>query len=255
MKTIEPFLVDVRVFISVMVLLCLPFMAYSQCEPDLINCVDVDEPGQMCPSVLPDGFVNDYYDQIITVLTPESGSVVGLNIKLHKLRLESVENLPEGIEFHSETNEFFANRAYCITLNGTPSEIGVYKLIITATLYIRVLGIPIRWGQHVDSTSIVMTIKNGTSINTFSQDEFSLINAYPNPFETTVRIGFCESSPAESELRVFNMMGRLVYQERIMGVSGENYFEFNGQDLTAGYYIYSIIRENRPLMGRMVKRR
>ena len=116
------------IFLSGILFITFSQSGYTQCEPDLVNCVDIDEPGQMCPSVLPDGFTGEYYEQIITVLTPGSGNVGNLNITIAKLKLESVENLPEGIEYESETNMFFANQAYCLALKGTPLNTGTYKL-------------------------------------------------------------------------------------------------------------------------------
>ena len=228
-------------------------IAYSQCEPDLVNCVDDDEPGQMCPAVLPDGFVDVYYEQVITVLTPESGNVGSLNINIHKLKLESVENLPEGMEYESATEEFYANEAYCISLKGTPQKEGTYKLKITVSPYILIFGIPFKWGEHVDSTSIVMNIAHSTYVDPRENQDFSLINAYPNPFSTETKIGFNESKEGDVDLRVFNMLGGEIYFERIRSSIGENYFNFFGSALVPGYYLYAIIRKDKVLNGRLIK--
>lgn len=227
--------------------------AYSQCEPDLVNCLDDGEPGQMCPAVLPDGFVEVYYEQVITVLTPESGNVGSLNINIHKLKLESVENLPEGMEYESTTDEFYANEAYCISLKGTPKEEGTYKLKITVSPFIMIFGIPVKWGEHVDSTSIVMKIAHSNYVDPRENQDFTLINAFPNPFSTGTKIGFNESLGGEVDLRVFNMLGGEVHLERIMSTVGENYFDFSGSSLMPGYYLYAIVREDKVLNGRLIK--
>lgn len=227
--------------------------AYSQCLPDTENCIDTDEPGQMCPSNLPDGYLGEYYDQVITILTPESGNVGELNINIHKLRLESVENLPAGITYHSATNEFFAGESYCIQLKGTPILAGTYKLKITVTPFVRILGVPVPWGKYVDSTSVVMNIAMPAYINDPGGLDFSLINAYPNPFNSTTRIGFYEIKGAETELRVFDLSGKQVHYENMEGSIGENYFDFTGQALRPGFYLYSVVRENEKLIGRIVK--
>ena len=241
--------------ISGILILGLSQRGFSQCEPDLVSCVDVDEPGQMCPSVLPDGFVDEYYEQIITVLTPKSGNVGGLNINVHKLKLESIENLPAGIDYQTTTDEFYADEAYCVSLTGTPLAIGTYNLKITVIPYVLFLGIPVKWGVYVDSTSIVMHVGNSTFSDPLSSQDFSLINAYPNPFSSGTRVGFVGKDEKDVELRVFNMLGRQLYYEKVVSTIGDNYFDFAGYELEPGYYLYAIIREEKVLNGRLIKNR
>ena len=255
MKNVDLKKLVINSWVFVLLIFGLPQMSFSQCEPDIINCLDTDEPGQMCPSVLPDGFLGEYYEQIITVLTPESGNVGELNITIHHLKLESIENLPEGITYNSETDEFVANEAYCLSLTGTPIVTGTYNLKITVIPYIRVLGLAVKWGEYVDSTSIVMNIGVSSYTNPLGNQDFALINAYPNPFSSSTRIGYTESDVEDVELRVYNMLGRQMHYEMMESEIGENYFDFSGQDLPPGYYIYSVIRKNRPIMGRMIKSR
>ena len=45
----------------------------AQCIPDTINCVDTTgNPGEICPSDLPDATVNLLYDETITIIPPGS---------------------------------------------------------------------------------------------------------------------------------------------------------------------------------------
>ncbi len=253
MKYNQGFILFLTIFLIGIILTGFSTEGFSQCEPDLVNCIDVDEPGQMCPSVLPDAMVGDFYDQNITVLTPESGNVGELNITIVKLRLESIENLPEGMSYHSENTEFYANEAYCIKLDGTPILAGTYKLKITVSPYISILGIPVKWGEHVDSTSVVVNVGIPAYIDPVENQDFTMINAFPNPFTWEAKIGFYDQKTEDVELRVFNLTGQQVHYERIDQAVGLNYFDFNGNSLSPGYYIYAVIRKDEVLNGKLIK--
>ena len=64
-----------------------------------------------------------------------------------------------------------------------------------------------------------------------------------------------DPSQGEAELIVFSMLGRQIYNEVIMANKGANYFNFNGEDLLPGYYMYAIIREQKSIKGRIIKNR
>jgi len=243
------------VIFCLLMMVAIPLRGYSQCEPDTIYCIDTEEPGQICPDELADGTVGQEYKQYLTVLAPESGNIGPININIYKLRLESIENLPPGIKFNSEFSEFFPNQAYCVSLSGIPTKTGRYKLKVSVTPFIRFLGIPLAMPVQEDSTSAVLRIKTSTSIISELRDDFSLIEAHPNPFITTTRIGYNDSSPEEAELLVYSLMGELLHRERLSGNAGENYFDFNGEVLPAGYYLYTIIRAREILSGRIIKSR
>jgi len=227
--------------------------SYSQCIPDTINCIDEDEPGQICPDELPVGTVGEEYKHYITILAPESGNVGQINIRLYKVRLESIDNLPPGIEFNSETMEFYPNEAYCVSLTGIPVEAGTYDLTVAVTPFISLLGIPFAMPVQKDSTSVSIIIEASSGVNSLNGRDFALIDAYPNPFMTSTRIGFLDLSPADTELRVFNMLGKQVYHEIITGSTGRNYFQFTGAEIPSGFYLYIVSKDNRRLRGRLIK--
>ncbi len=231
------------------------FVSYSQCEPDLVNCIDVGDPGQICPAELANGILDVAYEENITVITPDTVSILDAKIAIEKITLDSIKNLPPGLDFNSETLEFFPNEAYCVSITGTPTETGTFFLKIYVSPYVLIFGNYVSLGSQVDSTSVSLTIEASSSINVRDKDEFSLIYAYPNPFMTSTNIGYLEPSQGEAELKVMNMLGRQIYQEKIMAVRGENYFQFKGSELPPGYYIYAIIREQKSLVGKMLKRK
>ncbi len=228
--------------------------SYSQCEPDLVNCIDVGDPGQICPEVLAIGTVGVLYEEYITIIAPDTAIVGEVKIGLAKIVLDSIENIPNGLEFNAETVEFFPNQGYCVSLTGTPTESGTFFFKIYVTPYILFADTYVALVAQVDST-ISLTIESALSIRPIGDIDFSLIQAYPNPFKISTRIGFMAPLQGEAELIVFSMLGRQIYNEVIMANKGANYFNFKGEDLLPGYYMYAIIREQKSIKGRIIKNR
>lgn len=229
--------------------------AKSQCEPDRLNCVDINEPGQICPAQLANGFIGAEYEEVITIIAPDVANIDDVQIDLLKITLDSIQNLPPGLEFHGETNEFFPDEFYCVTVSGTPTETGTFYLKIYVMPYVDFFGADLPMGTQIDSLSVSITIEESSGIKELDDDGFALINAYPNPFQSSTRIGFLEPDHGEAELRVMDMLGKEIFHERIVAVKGENYFQFNGDNLPPGYYIYAILREQKSFKGKLLKRK
>jgi hypothetical protein len=227
---------------------------YSQCEPDTINCIDVNEPGQVCPSQLEDGIIGVAYEKTITIIAPDTVTIDQVKIAIGKITLDKIENLPPGISYAASTSDLFPNEPNCVSINGTPVEEGNYPIKIYITPHILVGFVYYPVIQLVDSTSVSLKIESALGINSLEKVDFSLIHAYPNPFMTSTRIGYLEPLGGVAELRIMNMLGKQIYGERINAVKGENYFQFTGDDLPAGYYVYAIIREQKSLKGKLLKR-
>ncbi len=79
----------------------------AQCEPDTVNCKDTGDPGQICPRFLPEAVVNEAYDEVITVFAPDTASVGGHQIGLAYIVVDSVKNLPPGIEYYANAEIFY----------------------------------------------------------------------------------------------------------------------------------------------------
>jgi hypothetical protein len=239
----------VFLFILILVLPVRP-----QCEPDFENCIDVNQPGQICPRYLATGNVGSEYLETITIIAPDTVTILNIPIRIEKITLDSIHNLPPGLDFYGETTEFMPDGYYCVSISGTPANAGTYYLKIYVTPYINVYNNLVSLGAQVDSTSVSITIEPSLGIESIKQEQFSLIYAYPNPFMTSTRIGYIEPANGLAELRIMSMLGKVLYHERIQAVKGENYFNFSGDELPPGYYVYSISREGESLQGKLLKR-
>ena len=71
----------------------------AQCEADTVNCKDTGDPGQICPANLPDAVLNEAYDEVITVIAPDTASLGIIQIGIAYIIVDSVLNLPPGLNY------------------------------------------------------------------------------------------------------------------------------------------------------------
>lgn len=231
------------------------YAGFSQCLPDTANCKDVGDPGEICPDSLPLGMQGVPYEEVITIISPDEVTIGAVSTPLVKIRLDTVLNLPPGIIYESEHNEFFPDSVYCISLSGIPTDTGTFYLGITVTPYIIILGSVVALPQVTDDTSVFIRIEPPSLSELVENSEFNILTAHPNPFQISTRIGYTLSTPVDIKLLVYNMLGRKVYHEKMMGSFGENYFNFTGESLPSGIYLYSVIWGNQAFNGKLVKSR
>ena len=226
---------------------------YGQCTPDP-TCEDIDEPGQFCPLDLPKGVINVLYDETVTVIppgnyiVPEIGEVIILHIKI-----DSVENMPTGIDYTPNADILYPGTAYCIQLNGTPTEVGKDTLAIYITAMVDVLGgieVPV-----VDDSSIVITIQETAGINPEKGSGFQVFQNVPNPFSELTRLDYFVPYHDRIELNVYNVLGVLVHHESEVSPPGEHSFRFDGRGLEPGTYFYTVESRETSISGKLVKSR
>ena len=69
---------------------------------------------------------------------------------------------------------------------------------------------------------------------------FAVHQSYPNPTEDEATITFTNPRMEEVELKVFNMLGAMVYNQKIMSESGVNDIKLNTGRMSSGLYIYTV---------------
>jgi hypothetical protein len=89
--------------------------------------------------------------------------------------------------------------------------------------------------------------ENVMSADQFQGDNhsFKLYQNYPNPFNPVTNISYSIPSPGYVELKVYDILGRLV-RTLVNGYknTGQYKVEFNGSNLASGVYIYRLIAGN-----------
>ena len=240
-----------RLIIFLAIALCSGMKLSAQCEPDTVNCKDIGDPGQICPNDLPSGELNVNYDEVITIIPPGSFEAYILTY----IVIDSVKNLPPGIDYFPNADIFYPDTAYCIQLSGTPTQDGDFTLAIYISPFIDVLGTPTKGPQVVDDSSLVVTIQNTSRIEANQMTEFMVFQNVPNPFSEVTRLAYYTPVQEQIELSIYNILGVLVHQEKEWSAPGKHNFNFDGKELQPGTYLYHINAGEEYYSGKILKSR
>lgn len=127
------------------------------CTPDP-TCIDTENPGEVCPLVLPVAYQGQLYDEAVTVIPPPSYQ--GLDV-IHSIKITNVTGLPEGMSWCKSQDVFLVTSPatrYCCQLYGTPEQVGEYPLTLTIVPYINVGGFPWEQDPMTDDTSLTIVV-------------------------------------------------------------------------------------------------
>jgi hypothetical protein len=195
----------------------------------------------------------------------------GNTINLLGIRMDSIENLPCGLcwSSSSSTNEFAKDNSGCIRITGkTTDAAGQYKLrlIISADsdpaagyeyeklnadlgnvfLYLRVTeqgGVCSVGGSDTIKPSIPGKTASKTcpvGINEINSNGITALTLVPNPMNSEAKISFAAETAGTETIRLFNILGREVYNNTISVRSGMNETIIMRNDMPNGVYILSI---------------
>lgn len=132
-------------------------IANAQCTPDP-NCTDPEGDGEFCPTDFPSAIEDEYYEQVLTIISPtEQEGVV-----LDHIEIVTINNIPPGMNYQCQDNncDFYPQIPKCVNVFGTPEvdSWGEYKLYITIEVFIDLFGVVISAGEIVDSSSVVTVL-------------------------------------------------------------------------------------------------
>jgi len=225
----------------------------AQCAPDTVNCEDIGDPGQFCPLKLPHAGLNVLYDETVTVIPPGTYMFGQTQLTILHIRIDSVKNMPPGIDYFPNADIMYPDTAYCIQLTGTPTEVGVDTFNIYITAMVDILG-GIEY-QVVDDSSIVLRVVEVLGTDPKQITEFKVNPNVPNPFSDFTRMAYFSPSEERVELCVYNILGVRVHQESEIVAPGEHHFAFDGRNLEPGIYLYSVASSDAWFTGKLIKSR
>ena len=238
-------------FLAILAIVILTGIKLSaQCEPDT-TCVDIGDPGQFCPIDLPLAVVNVLYDEVVTVIPPGTFEILGTEVTILYIKIDSVKNIPPGIDYYPNADILYPDTAYCILLTGTPTQAGEFALAIYITAMVDLYG-GIE-AQVVDDSSIVITVQETAGIDPNQVTEFQVFQNVPNPFSEVTRLDYFTPFEERVELNVYNILGVLVHQESELVPSGKHHFGFDGSALQPGTYFYRVANSKAFFTGKFVK--
>lgn len=97
-----------------------------------------------------------------------------------------------------------------------------------------------------DTTGCMLTSLEHTFIDPLS------LNVYPNPSNTKTTLSFVMNDFSAVEITVFDMLGRQVFKEEVIGQVGTNQFEMDVSSWSSSIYYYSVSTDNLTYTNRMM---
>jgi len=177
--------------------------SYAQittCTPNPSCVENIPGNGMACPEVLPDAYVDVYYDETLTIIPPSSfGTWSGV---ITAIRIDDVQGLPSGMAWGKNQEVFHVTNPltrYCARLYGTPTVEGNYQLSLYITPYIG--GVPMNNFQQVDDTSFVLSVKASASLGIMHEN---FIELFPNPAYDN----FTVAAKGLESIKVFDVVGK-----------------------------------------------
>jgi len=225
--------------------------AFGQCTPNPL-VTDPEGNGEMVPDTIEatEGIATNL---TVTIICPDTASVGSSgHINLHHITIKNLQNKPAWLNAACGcTNwELPAGVAQCVQVTSSPVPVGsagYYTIDVIVDVYAIIAGIPVQVQADYNSGMplVVWVHPEGYSVTEIDYKGFGIIEPQPNPFNSTTKLGCFTKTPQTVSLRIYNMIGGEVYSEDLNTNAGENYFNFNGNNLNDGVYFYAITDENK----------
>ncbi len=243
-------------------------IAYSQCEPDAqytdfeTGIYPIDSLDTAVSSI-PIGQENQAYEATLTVALPDMVMIslsppnppVPLN--LDSVVVNDIMGLPPGITYECMPSDcvFPDQTLSCILLSGTPTQAGTYTLTIQSQLYAFPISPEITFPGELGMGEYKIVIDEDTAIDYVAEDAIGLGQNSPNPFSDATEIQVTTKQSGLFNFEVYNVLGKLLYAEKVAFSAGKNTITFDGSKLHSGMYFYSVGQGNDRVTRRMVVHR
>lgn len=239
---------NITIITIVLSILFSPIFIKAQCTPgNSTTCPDLENNGEVCPAVLPDGITGMDYNEEFTILAPPEYDLMGTVIQLHHIKIADVNNLPPGISWQTNAADsvFNVGTYYCVLLSGESNQVGNYPLHIVVDVYIDLFGLPVFAAQIIDSTSISLNITwDPNGIETQITNDLA-INLWPNPFvnDFTFEIAGVGNEIVRTE--IYSLLGNKLISNDFNANAIDNKYKIDCSGLPAGTYLIKVISNNK----------
>lgn len=206
--------------------------------------------------------VNEDFEFVVTLAIPTTFSILGNTLPIQNISVApdtAVKNLPKGLDYICNPPNciFPANSKGCIKIFGTVNDTaGVYDVSISGNLSTGFFNLPLTFPDvtlfrgnyylHVKPQGQCLT-----STNDLANLEVSAFNR-PNPFSGWTQIVVHSKISGNFDFVISDLVGRQLHRERISLWEGENNLQYDGSQLPAGVYIYTIRDEAHQFSSKMI---
>lgn len=207
--------------------------------------------------------VNEPFEFVFTLVVPSTFTFVGQQLPLNSIDLGAegaISNLPAGLDYacNPPTCIFQADTTGCVVLYGTVSDTaGVYDLQIAGIVRTAVADLPLSFpNPAIAPGNYFLHVKGeGECAPSSTRDLAALgvvASARPNPTSGFTQIAISSPISGNFDFVVNDLLGQQVHRKRIDVIAGENTFDFDGSNLAAGMYIYTITDGKRQLSDKLI---
>jgi hypothetical protein len=225
--------------------------AYSQCTIDPNAFSGPNDYGIVPDTTqnLPTAYIGTGYNTDMQLhIPPDTTDQTFGTVPINYMRIDSVVGMPAGFTYipNPSSGVFPGNSYACVAITGNPvagmetggpNNDGVYPLIVYITANVTIFSVPVDFPGTVEGYRI--RVVDPTGINTHETLKFSVAQNSPNPADqrTEFRINAVSNGPVS--LTVYNVLGSVVRQEKIVATKGQNRFVMETSSMTAGVYLCS----------------
>jgi len=237
----------------------------QDCEPDPQYA---DAPAGVYPlpdsvgsptSSLPTGFENQPYELLFTAVVPDTTTIELTPgnpslLDLDNVTLLDIEGLPPGLSYSCNPPDcIFPDESQgCVLISGTPTQAGTYSLLVNTTVGVGVAMLPVTFPGLLVAGEYKILIDEDIAVDDVAEDVLGLGQNIPNPFSNFTEIQIDTKRSGLFEFKVYNVLGKLLYDEKVTLSVGKNTITFDGSQLHSGIYFYSVGQGNDRVTRRMV---
>lgn len=230
------------------------FTANAQCVPGTSTTpgISPDSATGLAPAM-----VNQGYNQVLQIRVPADTTVelipgVPVTVTLVNTQLTSFTGLPAGLTYSCTPSNctFPGGSNGCVEISGIPTTAGIYPLTAIITTTGSFFGQPVIQTDTVTYYTIV--VSPATGIAEYNTGGFSLAQNSPNPFIDFTNIDILVPVQTQIEFRIYNMIGKEVYNTQMQAEPGINSVRLDSRDFAPGVYMYTATLAGKTLSQRMV---
>lgn len=196
------------------------------------------------------------YEQILTVLTPATIPVNGVNFSLDSITIDvdnAIEGLPVGFSYSCNPPNcvFLPEESACIVITGIANEnvpVGTYELGLTVTAFNPFVptGLPLNYPNDFGNPNETYFIDiaseadcNVTVSTTYLEENLSSFIS-PNPTASFTELNVNATKAMDLQMVLVDVLGKKHVQRAISITAGQNIIPLQVQDLTQGIYFMSL---------------
>lgn len=262
---------------TLLFLVCLstaPVLAQLACVPDTLYRDSLGVfPLPYDPIANPDGGVtqsaciNKPYEFVFTVAVGDSIAFGGVKFSIDSITLNpqtAIAGLPSGISYacNPPSCTFRKDVLGCLVLSGTADATnapGEYSLEISGNIYSGSLPLAVTFPDPIIAAGeyvVTLNAENSADCTTVGIDDVLSggirMAMQPNPAYSSALVVIEVPTAQHTTFQIHDVVGKLVYQQKVQLVEGENQLSVDVSQLPNGIYTYSLNNGTNLASRRMV---